>query len=60
MPRMHQNALCDPQIPLDAKTQVRRNGPSMVFMETALGAPENEKLVDNPARCCRMNNFNFL
>jgi hypothetical protein len=51
--RVHKNALHDPQIPPDAKTPVRRNVSSALFMETAPGPPEHEKeCVDflNPER----------
>jgi hypothetical protein len=37
------NALCDPQIPLDAKTQVRITCPDALFRENAPGPPEHEK-----------------
>jgi hypothetical protein len=41
--RMHQNALCDPQIPRDAKTQVQHNMCRRSFMESLLVSPEHEK-----------------
>jgi hypothetical protein len=40
---MHQNALCDPQIPPDAETQVQHNVSSPLFIETASGPPEHKK-----------------
>jgi hypothetical protein len=43
MARMYRNALRDPQIPPDAKTQFRVTCPSALLMETALGPPEHEK-----------------
>jgi hypothetical protein len=43
VPQTHRNAQRDPQIPPDAKTQVRRNVSSALFMETAPGPPDNEK-----------------
>jgi hypothetical protein len=44
VPPAHQNALHDPQISLDGKTQVRRNVSwHALFMETAPGPPEHEK-----------------
>jgi hypothetical protein len=39
----HGNALRDPQIPLDAKTQVWRNVPRRPFVESVLVPPKNEK-----------------
>jgi hypothetical protein len=43
-PQTHQNALRDPQIPPDAKKQVRRNvSPPALYMETAEGPPKHEK-----------------
>jgi hypothetical protein len=40
---MHQNALRDPQIPPDAKTQVQRNVPDAHFVESVPVLLEYEK-----------------
>jgi hypothetical protein len=41
---MHRNALCDPQIPLDAKKyKFDTTCPSTLFMEITSGPPEHEK-----------------
>jgi hypothetical protein len=45
MPRMHQNALCDPQIPLDAKTQVWQNVSRCAFYENHTGPTHSSKIV---------------
>jgi hypothetical protein len=42
MDRTPQNALRDPQIPLDAKTQVQSNMSQRAFMETTPGPPDHE------------------
>jgi hypothetical protein len=41
--RTWRNALRDPQIKSDAKTQVQRNVSRRTFLETAPGPPEYEK-----------------
>jgi hypothetical protein len=43
MPRMQQNALRDPQIPLDAKTQLQHNVSWRAFLQSVPGPPEHEK-----------------
>jgi hypothetical protein len=45
MAQIHQNALCDPQIQVDAKTKVRHNvfRCGTLFVETTLDPPEHEK-----------------
>jgi hypothetical protein len=40
---MQRNALRDPQIQPDAKTQVRHNVSQDTFVETGLGPPKHEK-----------------
>jgi hypothetical protein len=42
-PRTHQNAQCDAQILLDAKTPVRLNVSRALVMETTPVPPEHEK-----------------
>jgi hypothetical protein len=39
----YQIALCDPQIPLEAKTQVQRNVSRALFMEITPSPPKHEK-----------------
>jgi hypothetical protein len=50
---MHRNAVHDPQIPPDAKTQDRITCSHALFMETTMGPLEHEKLcVDISRRGC--------
>jgi hypothetical protein len=42
-PQMDKNALRDPKIPPDAKTQVRRNVSRRVFYGNSTDPPEHEK-----------------
>jgi hypothetical protein len=43
VPRTHQNALCDPQIPPDSKHEFSATCRDVLFLETALGPLEREK-----------------
>jgi hypothetical protein len=44
MIRTHQNALCDPQIPMDAKTQVRHHVSRYSFFQESIpGTLEHKK-----------------